>query len=385
MTVALILEPILRRQRELGYEVEYACGTGEFSSYAEQHGLRGHPIRFYRGLLSLSHFSAMWHLYRLMRRERYDVVHTHTPMAGFLGRIAARLAGVPVIIHHMRGTVWGTGERFKSTLFTALEWIAARCTSFVFTVNSLDAEDVARRGIRPRDKVLSLGCGSGGLNTAKFDPARVTDAGRRVLRRELRLGESDVVMGFVGRVVRHKGIWELLDAFVGVAAEIPEAKLLLVGGTLDSEQDQSTTRAMTERIEADAALRNRVVSTGFRDDVPQLLAIMDILVLPSHREGFGMVIAEAGAMGVPVVATATRGAQEAIEPGVNGLLAPIGDPSALQSALVELASDENARRRMGQEGQRFARERFSEDVVLGRIEQQYRRLLDGRGLGETGV
>lgn len=377
---AILVAPIARRQSECGYSVEFACGPGEYLNRLRKLGFPVTVIPIARRPIAASHVAAIYQLWRLMRRRRYHVVHTHTPVAAFLGRFAAFLARVPVIIYHMRGSWWSSPKLMTRAVFTIVEWIAGRWTTHTFTINCSDADELVARGIAAQESVTCLHCGGGGVDIQRFDPSCITGAAKNQLRAEFEIEESDCVVGFIGRLVREKGILELLTAFREVSAIVPDAKLVLVGGVLSSERDQTTIEKMRELVSNSDDLARRVIFTGFREDIPRLISIMDVVVLPSHREGFGMVLAEAAAMARPVITTNTRGGREAVIHGTNGLLVPIGDSEMLRDALLQLAFDPKLRHRMGEEGRRMALERFDERLVFEKVKAEYARLLRERGL-----
>ena len=179
------------------------------------------------------------------------------------------------------------------------------------------------------------------------------------------------VVGFVGRLVEEKGILDLLEAAKAVSSKIPDVQFLIVG-PYDEQKPDALRPDVAERY----GVGERCRFLGMRDDMPELYAMMDVLVLPSYREGFPRAPMEASAMGVPAVVSDIRGCREAVEPGVNGLLFPVGDAKALAEALLELLSDDEGRVRMGKAGRAMAEDRFDEQKVFERVIREYERLLE---------
>jgi glycosyltransferase involved in cell wall biosynthesis len=380
-TGAILVAPIARCQAECGYSVEFACAPGEYLDRLRGLGFPVTVVPIARRLIAWSHIVAVYQLWRLMRSQHYHVVHTHNAVASFLGRIAAALAGVPVIIYHLRGSRWDSPNFMTRLISMTADRVAAQWTTHTFTINCSDASDLVELGIAPTEKVTCLHCGSGGVDTQRFDPSRFTAGQKSHLKVELGIQNTDLVVGFIGRLVQEKGVFELLTAFQEVAVALPNAKLLLVGGTLASDHDQVTIQKLKSLVSSSDELSEQVIFTGFRRDIPELIAVMDVVVLPSyHQEGFGMVLAEAAAMARPVVATNSRGAREAVVPETTGLLVPIGDTDALRDAILRLASDPDLRHRMGEEARRRALERFDEGIVFQTIKDEYARLLQEKGL-----
>lgn len=364
-----------------GYDVEFACNTGEFMPMLEKLGLPVHLVPMSRKVITLDHVRALLALRRLMKRRQYDIVHTHTPFASFIGRAAAHLAGIPVVIYHMRGSAWERGSSVTRTTFTWLERLAARWTNVILTVNCDDAGDVIRYGILPARQVQCLHCGASGLNLAAYGTKSASEIA--ALRSTLGATSDDVVIGFVGRLVREKGLFDLLAAFQRIAAELPALRLVLVGGALASDRDQTAVRELRATVESDAMLSKRILFTGFRSDVPDLMSAMDVVVQPSYREGFANILAEAAAAGRAAIGANTRGVREVVEPDATGIITPVGDVEALEAAIRRLATDAVLRQTMGAQGRRRALARFDQRIPCGAVLACYDRLL-GR-LAEAAV
>jgi glycosyltransferase involved in cell wall biosynthesis len=375
MTGVLLVEPIVRRQLAQGYRVELACGPGEYLEQLIQLGYRVTVIPIARRLFALSHIQTFIALRRLLKLREYSIVHLHTPIAAFIGRLAAASVRTLTIIYHMRTSWWESPSLLVRTLFTLLEKIAGYWTSYIFTINCSDSADLVNRGIIKSTQVTCLHCGGSGVNLQRFDPSRFLLDQTIKMKVEFGLQPADFVIGFIGRIVEEKGIIELLESFAKLAATHTDIKLLLVGGVLSSERDRET-ESKVKKIISNHALSKCIVCTGFRSDIPDLLSLMDLIILPSHREGFGMVLAEAAAMGKPVISTCTRGGREAVENGKNGLLVPVNDSSALFQAMFQLYQDRDLCYRMGIEGRKRAEECFDEQILYKRIDSVYSKFVN---------
>lgn len=373
------MSPIASQQVACGYCVEFASASGEHFDKLIALGLPVHIVPIERRLLAVSHLRSIYQLWKLMFQQQYHIVHTHTPIASFLGRLAAALARVPIVIYHMRGSFWDSPNVIMRRLFNIVEWLSGNWTSHIFTINCTDAEELVTRKIVRSEQVTCLHCGSGGVDIQRFNPERFTEADKRQIKQTMGLVNSDLVIGFIGRLVREKGIFELITAFKALIQIFPDLKLVIVGDTLSSERDQRTNTEMRQAIKLDQELISRVIFTGFREDIPELMAMMDIVVLPSHREGFGMILAEAEAMAKPVVTTDTRGGREAVRANETGFVVPIGDSIALENALMKLVMNPLLRKRMGKNGRRFAEKCFDQRAVFEKINTEYHRLLDKNG------
>ncbi|HVF14265.1 MAG TPA: glycosyltransferase family 4 protein, partial [Acidimicrobiales bacterium] len=312
----------------------------------------------------LADFRAVVDLVRLFRRERPDVVHTHSSKAGLAGRLAARLAGVPVIVHTVHGWSFhdGMSRAGRRTMVTA-ERIAARWTTTLVVVAERDAEIGRAAGVgRPEQYALVRS----GIDTVAFRSAAAT---RAAARQSLGIPEGVPVVGTVTRLCRQKDPATLLHAARSVVDARPDARLVVVG--------DGPLRAEVETLLDDLSLRPHVTMLGPRDDVAALLAGFDAFVLSSRWEGLPRVVVEAMAVGVPVVSTNVGGVGEAIEDGVSGLLGPIGDPDALAAAILRILDEPGLGDRLRRAAGANVDE-FDLRVMTDRLDDLYTRLLGGR-------
>jgi lipopolysaccharide/colanic/teichoic acid biosynthesis glycosyltransferase/glycosyltransferase involved in cell wall biosynthesis len=362
VTIKKLLLPLIDRLNTEGYQVHIACSEGDYVSELRNKGYRVHTITIERRISPVSNFKSLWRLYRLIRKERFDIVHVHTPVAAALGRVAAWAARVPVVIYTAHGFYFHDNmSRWARRLVIWLEKLLSSVTHLVFTQSQEDATNAVKEHICPEDKVMYIG---NGVDIESFT------ADSQEARMKLGLSPQDKVVGFVGRLVGEKGILELIEAMHRVVRTIPEAKLMIVGDKLDSDRDGKT-RQVISKLQAQDDLASRILFTGFIDEVPRAMAAIDLFVLPSHREGMPRTIVEAMASGKPVVATNIRGCREEVVPGTTGLLVPVKDPTALATAIISLLSDPKFARQMGDEGRRRASELFDERIVLERQVRAY--------------
>jgi glycosyltransferase involved in cell wall biosynthesis len=373
ITLARLVKPLANRQRKAGWTVRFASGPGDHQRSLTHAGFEATTLPLSRRSSPWAAARATLRLRRLLARERPAVVHVHNPAAALPVRLASRGGRRHKVLYHLRGSLWDSPRRLDRLLFTVSEAIAARYTDYALTLNRLDAEELVTRGLLPRDRVHSVGCGGSGVNLAEYRRSDSTIGRGRAFRRSWRVAEDAVVVGFVGRVVQEKGVLELVEAARLAQIRVPALRLVIVGPTLPSDRDQRTALRLAEMTRELPML----ALAGHQDDVPGVLAALDILALPSHREGFGMVLAEASAMEVPVISSATRGATEAVAHGETGLVVPIGDVPRLAEAVAALAEDASLRSRLGAAGRRRAEAQFGEAAVCGRIAAAYGRLLPG--------
>jgi glycosyltransferase involved in cell wall biosynthesis len=363
----------LRSIADAGYQVTGMSAPGPDVSALEAHGIRHIAVPLTRRLTPLADLRALLRLYRVFRRERFTIVHTHTPKPGLLGQLAARMASVPVIVNTIHGFYFHEHmPPAQRRFYIAMERIAARCSDLILSQSSEDLDTAVRLGICPRERIQLLG---NGIDIQRFERNRIDPAHLARLRQTLGLPPSAPVIGFVGRLVAEKGVIELARAVQQVQSHSGPVTLLIVGGV-----DREKTDALTPADVQAAAGTTTCVFAGVRQDMPEMYALMDIFALPSYREGFPRAAMEASAMGIPCVVTDVRGCREAVEHGRNGFLTPLRDVDALADALVRLLQDASLRAVMGATGRSMARERFDEQHVFQRVIGAYRRLLREKGL-----
>ena len=301
---------------------------------------------------------ALWALWRAIRAARPDVVHTHTSKAGLLGRVAARLARVPRILHTPHGHIFhGYFDPASTRLFVAMEQLAARFTERITVLTDAEVDQHLALGIGRPNQFVTI---PSGVDLAE---ARAGAAGAPTIRRALGIAAEAPLLGTVSRLVHVKGLTHLVAAMPEILRRFPQAHLVLAGD--GEERDALTAQA------AALSLAQRVHFLGFREDVPAIIGALDLFILPSLNEGFGKVLVTAMGLGVPIVATKVGGVPEVVEDGREGLLVPAADPAALAKAAISLLEDRTAAAAMGITGRARA-ERFSADVMLDRLAALYR-------------
>jgi glycosyltransferase involved in cell wall biosynthesis len=366
VTVRVLLLPLVKRLQNEGYEVSMACSDGSHARSLASEGYRIHTVQIDRRIAPWSNLRSLVNLYRLMRRERFDIVHVHTPIAAVLGRIAAKLARVPAIVYTAHGFYFHDRmSQYKRKPLIWLERILGQATDRLFTQSKEDAHTAVWEKICDRRKVVWIG---NGVDVANFQIATGNT------KSDLGLAEDDLVVGFMGRMVREKGILDLLDAVGSASKALPNLRLLLVGDTLDSDRDQETKKLMQQTMDRND-LAERVVFTGFIEDIGKVFSAIDVFALPSYREGMPRTIIEAMASGKPVLATNIRGCREEVVHGVTGFLVPPKDPPTLADAIVKVLSDPGLATSMGQEGRKRALALFDENEVLRRQVEAYQGLV----------
>jgi glycosyltransferase involved in cell wall biosynthesis len=375
MTLRYVLLCQLRDLKRRGYEIAGISTPSSDGMVLCEEGIRLIALTMTRRITPIRDLISLCRLVHVMRREQFSIVHTHTPKANLLGQCAARLANVPVRIATVHGLLFT--ERtplLKRWCFEVIERLSALWAHRVFLINKDDLETVLKRRIVKEEQIFLLPAGLG-VDVELFDPWKVSTLAIQQRREALGIPEHCKVIGFVGRLVVEKGVLDLFEAVVRVSAVIKNLRVLFIGPVDDAKAD-----AVEPGIAAHYGLSKICVFAGLQDDMPECYALMDVLVLPSHREGQPRVTMEASAMGLPCIGTDIRGIREQIKHRKNGLLVPPGNPDALAEALLDVLSDPEAARRLGDEGRRIALERFDQRTAFESVHRQYARLLSQNGV-----
>jgi glycosyltransferase involved in cell wall biosynthesis/ribosomal protein S18 acetylase RimI-like enzyme len=376
-TVRYLLLGQLRRLVSEGFEVTAISAPGPWVGEIEAAGIRHLAWEgATRAWDPVADLRALRSLVRILRRERFDVVHTHNPKPGILGRVVARLTGVPCIVNTVHG-LYATPEDppVKRAIVLGLERAASRLSDLELYQSEEDLAWARRIGLVSERSSLLLG---NGTDLSFFDAAAVSSDRRVSLRQDLGIAKDEHVVGTVGRLVAEKGYREFFAAARTVRRAEPRVRFLAVGGI-------DAAKADAIRDDEIARARADVVFTGWREDVRDLISIMDVFVLASWREGLPRSAIEAAAMGSGLVLTDIRGCREVVRHGVDGLLVPPRNQEALGRAILELVRDPELRDRLGSAARDRARSRFDEEKVASIVVDNYRQLLSRKGVtGEAG-
>lgn len=371
LSLRFLLLPQLRALRDAGMDVTTISASGPWVEGLEAEGIRHIPwAHATRAWSPWADVLAFRELLAILRRERFDLVHTHNPKPGVMGRLAARAVGVPCVINTVHGFYATPEDRLrKRAPVAAAEWLASRFSDLELFQSAEDLAWARRMHVSRGRNAIHLG---NGVDLSRFRPGLADEEQVRKLRAELGIGEDELVVGTVGRMVLEKGYAELFEAARIVRARVPDARFLVVGQSDPDKADAVTAQAI------DGAGDNFVFA-GWREDVADLMALMDLFVLPSWREGVPRAAIEAAASGLPLVLTDIRGCREVIRHDIEGLLVPVRNPKRLAEAIAWLLDDASARRRMGAAARRRAEELFDERRVVATVTGATRALLAAAG------
>ena len=361
----MVLTGRLRTLREAGFRVTLVSSPGElFDRLAEHDGVEKFAVPMERGITPLKDMVSFVRLWRLLCKIKPDIAEFSTPKAGLLGNMAARLAGVPRRVYMLRGLRLETAAGLKRQILLMAERMSARCAHVVLCNSaSLRRKALALR-VAPGSKLRLLGTGSSnGVDIERFSP------GLSSVRDQLNLPVKAPLLGFVGRLTEDKGLPDLIGAFDLILEKRPDAYLLLVGWFDDSED------ALNAQLRARIENHSRIICTGYLENTAPCYRAMDMLILPTWREGFPNVVLEAAATGIPVITTFSTGARDAVVPEVTGLLIPPGYPEAICEAVLRLLRDPALRKQMGVAARSRVIEHFVNGHILGLTAAFYKSLL----------
>jgi glycosyltransferase involved in cell wall biosynthesis len=314
-------------------------------------------------------FMALIRLWLLFRRSGFEIVHSTTPKAGLLCCLAAKFAGVPVRLHSFTGQPWVGLTGIKHLLSRNSDKLIALLNTHCYADSASQKNFLVDNGVSHPERISVLGSGSlAGVDLECFNPLRFNEDDKNNLKAKLGIPSTSQVLLFVGRLSRDKGIVELLQAYQMVMANEIDAYLVLLG---------------PNEIDVDlflnglsGAVKKRVLVLGFSSEPERFMAIADILLLPSYREGFGTVVIEAAAMGVPTIGSDIYGLSDAIVDGSTGLLVPVRNADRLAAAINSLLGDDAMRLEMGLNARRRVDNEFSAVRVSELLVDEYVRLLD---------
>lgn len=337
---------------------------GQMWQEARRSGVRAAPIPHMRERISpTDDLLALGELVRLMRRERFSIVHTHCAKAGLLARVAARLTGTPVVVHTFHALAAHQFiRRPRRELYLRLDRLARPLADAYVAVAPTVARQVVESRVAPPGQVIVI--------PSAVDLARIPGDQDRTVRPELGIRPDVPVVGTVGRLVRQKGPLDFVRMAALVKRVRPETAFVMVGDTtLESRPLEQQTKDEARRLGVD------VVFTGFRADAPRIASAFDVFVVSSLYEGLGRALTEAMASGRPIVATAVNGVPDLVEPGATGLLAPPADPAGLARAVIWLLDHPQEARRMGAQGRARVLAGFWADTMCDELDALYARLL----------
>ena len=375
LSLKVLLKGQLRFMASNGFDVKGVSSEGEeLREVHENEGIAVEAITMSRKITPFQDLKSLWEMWNFLRKEKPQIVHTHTPKAGIIGMLAARLAGVPHRLHTVAGLPLMEATGTKRKILNFVEKLTYSSATRVYPNSKGLYDFILQNNFTQSNKLKIIANGSSnGIETTFFSPDQVTELERVTLREKLNIQPDDFVFVFVGRIVSDKGINELIKAFSQLQAvennEPTGIKLLLVGG-LENDLDPLNPETLAEINQ-----NKDIISVGFQQDVRSFFAIADTLVFPSYREGFPNVVMQAGAMGLPSIVSDINGCNEIIIEGENGLIIPSKNVEKLKEKMLTLAKDKNLYTKLKENSRRMIENRYEQSVVWNALLEEYEGLL----------
>ncbi|MGB3775421.1 MAG: glycosyltransferase family 4 protein [Leeuwenhoekiella sp.] len=365
----ILLRGQLRFMNQFYHVIGIAGAKENMQKVRENEGIDTIDLEMTREITPVKDMTSLFKLYKVLKKENPFIVHTHTPKAGIVGMMAAKMAGVKHRLHTVAGLPLVEATGTKRKILNQVERLTYACATKVYP-NSKGLEQIIleHNFTRPEKlKVLANGS-SNGIDVSIFDPEHITKEKKQQLRSELQLKPEDLVLVFVGRIVKDKGINELMEAFKKLSAEHTNLKLLMVG---PYEEDLDP---ISPEAEKQIANNKAIISLGWQDDVRPFFAVSDVLIFPSYREGFPNVVLQAGAMGIASIVSDINGCNEIIEQNVNGMIIPVKSAIGIEKAIKSLLENPEKTRQMKMVAREHIVSHYDQKMVWEAILQEYKDL-----------
>lgn len=371
ISLNLLIAGQMKYMSDHGFQVFTASADGpEIAELTRREGVPHKKFPLTRKITPLTDLLALWQLVVWFRKLKPDIVHTHTPKAGLLGMMAARIAGVPHRLHTVAGMPLMEKTGMTRTILEYAEALTYKCATRVLPNSHSLGDFITREFNIDTRKLKVIGKGSSnGIDTTHFKRTEEMESQAAEIRQKYHLPATGPVFCFVGRIVQDKGINELIEAFSHLSKTQPDARLLLVG-LFEDDLDPvlPSTRSVIKANE-------RIITPGFQRDIRPFLAASDVFVFPSYREGFPNVVLQAACMGLPCIVSDINGCNEIIQHMESGLVVPPKDAQALESAMVTLAKDADLRETFGNEARKNVVRDFEQSTLWEQLYNEYLSLL----------
>jgi len=377
-TVPESLNILLRGQHKFmsinGFEVIGISSAGNaLYEVSQEEEIRVIEINMSRKITPIKDFLSVYNLYKLIKKEKPIIVHSHTPKAGAVAMMAAKIANVPIRLHTVAGLPLMEAKGIKRKLLNFVEKVTYACATKVYPNSKGLYDFIVEEELISSIKMKIIANGSSnGIDTSYFDSERISEKQREEFLTRLNIQKKDFVFIFVGRLVGDKGINELIDAFARIKDS--NVKLLLVGG-LESDLDPLKSETIHEIDK-----NKNIISVGFQKDVRPYFAISHCLVFPSYREGFPNVVMQAGAMGLPSIVSNINGCNEIIQEGINGSIIPSKDRESLYTVMHKIISDEAWRKQLAGNARDIIVSHYEQKLVWDALLIEYKHLLIQKGI-----
>ena len=373
MSLNILLKGQLRYLNQY-FDLVAVSGEGEdLEEVKKREGVKVYPIEIQRQISPFKDLISLIKLYNYFRKEKPEIIHSITPKAGLLSMVAGKLAGVPIRIHTFTGLVFPYKTGIFQKLLISMDKLLCHCATNIYPEGQGVKADLKLFKITGKPLNIIGNGNVNGIDTAHFSPDFYSVAEKAQLRSELKIEASDFVFVFVGRLVKDKGINELVSAFVKVQASSSKKLKLILVGPLEQDLDPLAPDVL-QTIDSNPD----IISLGFQKDVRPYFAIGDALVFPSYREGFPNVVLQALAMGIPALVSDINGCNEIVQDGYNGSIFPAKDEIALQKSMAQILTDHFYE--TVKANSRSSIMKYEQQVIWNLLKENYDNLLKQHGL-----
>tara|TARA_B100000900_G_C20562706_1_gene709620 strand:+ start:379 stop:1512 length:1134 start_codon:yes stop_codon:yes gene_type:complete len=371
ISLKYLIKGQMRFMTKNGYDVTMISSDGyEIDDIVKNEKCRHLIFPLTRKITPFKDLEVTYKLYKYLKKEKPEIVHTHTPKAGVVGMLAAYLARVPIRLHTVAGLPLLEANGIKRKVLNFAEKLTYKCSTKVYP-NSFGLKKIIKENkFIKADKLKVIANGSSnGIDTSYFNSDLFSDSKKITLKEDLKIQKEDFVFIFVGRIVGDKGINELIEAFAELSKKKNHVKLLLVG-PLEEELDP------LERKTKEVIKTNKqIISIGFQNDVRPYFAISDVLVFPSYREGFPNVVLQAGSMSLPSIVSDINGCNEIIENNLNGILIKAKSISAIYDAMFEICTNYTLFNELKEKTRNIIKQRYERKLFWDLLLSEYNSLI----------
>ena len=373
-TIPLAFEKLLENQLSFVksfYDViAVSSDEKKLKKFAKSQGVKWYSIKMTRKITPIIDLISLFKMYFFIRREKPDIIHTHTPKAGVIGMFAAYIANVPIRLHTVAGLPLLETTGIKRIILNFVEKLTYKFSTKIYPNSYGLKEIILKNNFTVKNKLKIIGNGSSnGIDTNYFNPDLISKEQNQILRSNLKIEKNDFVFIFIGRIVGDKGINELVEAFNLFSKETSKTKLLLVG---NFEDELDPISKSSKNIISN---NDKIILAGYQNDVRPYFSISDVLIFPSYREGLPNVVLQAGAMGLPSIVSNINGCNEIIENNTNGLVIKVKCIDAIYDAMIKITSDKILFNKLRLNSRDSIKIKYEREALWGMLLNEYEDLI----------
>lgn len=373
-TIPLAFEKLLENQLSFVksfYDViAVSSDEKKLKKFAKSQGVKWYSIKMTRKITPIIDLISLFKMYFFIRREKPDIIHTHTPKAGVIGMFAAYIANVPIRLHTVAGLPLLETTGIKRIILNFVEKLTYKFSTKIYPNSYGLKEIILKNNFTVKNKLKIIGNGSSnGIDTNYFNPDLISKEQNQILRSNLKIQKTDFVFIFIGRIVGDKGINELVEAFNLFSKETSKTKLLLVG---NFEDELDPISKSSKNIISN---NDKIIFAGYQNDVRPYFSISDVLIFPSYREGFPNVVMQAGAMGLPSIVSDINGCNEIIINNINGLIIRVKSVQTIYDAMIKITSDKSLFNKLRLNSRDSIKIKYEREAFWGMLLNEYEDLI----------